>query len=195
MVRSMIGGCTDYSHQSLEDMEQDLIDWIKYTTDDITTITNNIKILVESGYWGTVDVDFKGIVSYALKFYDTALKEMIIIAKEIQNEVRGDHYKRLRRIGETAIGLNRDFGQVWHREYQNKDYGNKQFAVVERIYADCRDRAVSLQDLQNLADRIKDFIGKKTFYHLIRLKCPKKIRIRSSVHYGFLSQKRPMDQT
>ena len=161
MVRSMIGGCTDYSYQSLEDMEQDLIDQIQYTTEGITTITNNIEIVVESGYWGTVDVDFKGIVSYALKFYDTALKEMIIITKEIQNEVRGDHYKRLRRIGETAIGLNRNFGQVWHREYQNKDYGDEQFAVVERIYADCRDRAVSLQDLQNLAGRIKDFIREK----------------------------------
>lgn len=161
MVRSIFGGGTDYSHQSFEGMEQDLIVWIQYTTEDIKTIKDHIDTLQLSGYWDRVDFDFKGIVSYALKFYDTALKELIAITKEMQHEVRIDHYKRIKSIGENAIRLNHDFGQIWHKDYENKEYGNDQFMIVENIYVVGRNRAISLQDLQNLSDRIKDFIGKK----------------------------------
>lgn len=162
MAMSIFGGFTDYSHQSFEDMIQDLNVWIENTSTDIESIKSLHEKLINSGYWDKVDYDFKALVCYACKFFLTALSEMKEILNEIQLEVRPDHYKRLKTLGRTAIELNQDFGKIWHQNYKNKEYGNPQFRDVEQIYQDGRDRAVSLQDLTNLAARIEDFIGKKS---------------------------------
>jgi len=161
MVRSIFGGFTDYSYQSFDDMVKDLEDWIENTSSDVEAISRKHKILVENGYWEKVDQDFQHLVSYAHKFFLTCLDELKEILNDIQIEVRVDHHKRLKALGTKAIQLNRDFGRVWHREYADKEYGNPHFRVVEKIYEDGRDRAVSLEDLSNLADRMEIFIGRK----------------------------------
>lgn len=43
----------------------------------------------------------------------------------------------------------------------NKQYGTKEFTTVERIYSDTRDMAVNLLDMSNMANRLKDYIGKE----------------------------------
>lgn len=152
---------TDYSHQNLGDMEDDLKDWINFIDETVNEIKNNINTLHENKYWRNVDQDFIILIKYSLKFYQTCRDEIISILNEIQSEIRRDHYKRLRHIGDKAIELNHDFGKIWHREYRNKDYGNDNFKLVESIYAKGRDIAVDLQDIQSLAIRLKDYIGKK----------------------------------
>lgn len=161
MGRGMVAGGTDYSHQSLKDIETDLDTWIINLKDTSEILHLNIESLTESGYLQKVDPDFTSLVHYSMKFFTTSIQEISEILADIQHEVRLDHVTRLRALGETARQLNVDYGQTWHREYKNKEYGNKDFALVEKMYGEGRDMAGDMIDLSNLSSRLEDFIGRK----------------------------------
>ncbi len=161
MTKGILGGMTDYSHQSFNDIVADLITEQKNVTDLIKVIEENIVKVKSSGYWDNkVSIDFKIIVAYSLKHYKTAQEELTEISSEIQNEVREHHCKRLQRLSSVADEINRDIGRIWHQQYDGKEYGNPDFQFVENIYGDTRDMAVNLLDLSNIASRLNDFIGK-----------------------------------
>jgi len=113
-------------------------------------------------YWAKVAFNFKGIVIFSLKFFDTVLTEIEEISNEVKVEVRKDHCIRLQTIGNSAYKLNIDIGVAWHQDYINKEYNDVHFRIVEQIYEMSRDWAFTLQDVGNVGVRLKDFIGKKT---------------------------------
>lgn len=161
MAKGLIGGMTDYSHQSFNDIVSDLQKEHKTVTEFINVIESNIEKVKKSGYWNRkVSSDFTMIVAYSLKHFKTAQEELSEIAQEIQLEVREHHCKRLQRIATVADEINVDIGQIWHNRYNGKEYGNPDFMIVEDIYGDTRDMAVNLLDISNIASRLKDFIGK-----------------------------------
>ena len=162
MAKDLIGGMTDYSHQSFDDIIKDLDHEFRNISAFIDAIEKNINSLQDSGYWqDRVLYDFKTIVDYSLKHYKTSQKELEEIKDEIQKEVQVHHCKRLGRISSVAHDINIDIGKIWHQEYHNKEYGKSEFNLVETIYADTRDMAVNLLDISNVSERLKDFIGKK----------------------------------
>lgn len=161
MAKGLIGGMTDYSHQSFSDIVADLENEQINLTIFINAIEENKVIVIKSGYWNKkVPNVFIMIVEYSLKAYKTAQEELIEITKEIQIEVREDHCKRLQSISSVADKINSGIGKIWHNKYDKKEYGNPDFKIVENIYRDTRDMAVSLLDTSNIASRLKDFIGK-----------------------------------
>lgn len=161
MAKGLFGGMTDYSHQSFNDIISDLEKEQKNVISFINAIEENINKVKQSGYWDRkVPSDFVMIVGYSLKHYKTAQEELSEISKEIQNEVREHHCKRLQRISIVADEINTEIGIIWHQQYNGKEYGNADFEIVENIYADTRDMAVSLLDTSNIASRLNDFIGK-----------------------------------
>ena len=161
MGRSLFAGMTDYSHQSFEDMILDLKIWIKNLKEVSDLFPANIQKLKESQYWDKVNADFQMLLHYSIKFYDTSIREISEMVKEIQEEVRSDHIARIRRLYKTASELDRDYGRIWHQNYRHKEYGNKDFKLVEDLYAQGRDMAIDMRDLSNLAARLEDFVGKK----------------------------------
>lgn len=161
MTKGIIGGMTDYNHQSFEDILKDLNDEIKRTASFRNVIIKNIDILKANSYWKTnVPFNFKSKVEYAVKHYDTTISEITDILKDIKYEVKEHHIKRLRKISTIAQDINQGIGRIWHQEYENKDYGNPNFKIVEDIYCDTRDMAVNLLDISNIAERLNDYIGK-----------------------------------
>jgi hypothetical protein len=161
MAKGLLGGMTDYSHQSFTDIVADLEKEQKNVTAFINAIEENIAKVESSDYWNSkVPSNFIMIVSYSLKHYKTAQEELAEISNEIQNEVREHHCKRLQRLSSVADEINKDIGKIWHQQYDNKDYGNADFQIVENIYCDTRDMAVNLLDTSNIASRLNDFIGK-----------------------------------
>lgn len=161
MAKGLVGGMTDYSHQSFNDIVSDLQKEHKTVTEFINGIESNIEKVKASGYWNRkVSSDFAMIVAYSLKHFKTAQEELFEIAQEIQIEVREHHCKRLQRISTVADEINSDIGQIWHNRYSGKEYGNADFMIVENVYEDTRDMAVNLLDTSNIASRLKDFIGK-----------------------------------
>lgn len=161
MAKGLLGGMTDYSHQSFNDIVTDLENEHRNVTNFIKTIEGNIAKVKINGYWDKkVPPDFEGIVAYSLKHYKTAQEELTEISKEIQNEVRDHHCKRLQRLSTVAAEINVNIGKIWHQQYDRKEYGNPEFRIVEKIYSDTRDMAVNLLDISNIAERLNDFIGK-----------------------------------
>jgi hypothetical protein len=161
MAKGLIGGMTDYSHQTLQDIIGDIENEHKNVTKFIELIEQNVQSVTTSGYWRTnVHSDFRNIVIHSLKHYHTAQTELSEIAQELKIEVREHHIRRLERIGTVADDINIRIGTIWNQKYERKEYGNSDFEIVEDIYADTRDMAVNLLDMVNIAVRLKDYIGK-----------------------------------
>ena len=163
MAKGLVGGMTDYSHQSFNDIISDLESEKENTIAFIKMIEEGIEKANENKYWDNkVPYDFKSIVAYSLKHYRTTVTELGEIVEEIKNEVQEHHFRRLQRISKVANEINSEIGQVWNRKYDDKikDYGEKKFLQVEQVYSDTRDMAVNLLDISNIASRLKDYIGK-----------------------------------
>jgi len=161
MAKGLFGGMTDYSHQSFSDIISDLNEEKERTIDFKNGIQENIEILTKNSYWTKkVPFDFKNIIAYSLKHYNTAISEFNDIAKDLNTEVKEHHIKRLNKIAKVAQEINVDIGKIWHNNYLNKEYGNDDFYKVESIYGDTRDMAVNLLDTANIADRLEDYLGK-----------------------------------
>lgn len=161
MAKGLLGGMTDYNHQSFADILNDLEEEQKRIAFFRDAINLNIDNLTTAGYWGTaVPGNFKNIVAYSMRHFNTTITELDDIRKDLLVEVKEHHIKRLQKISNVAEEINAKIGQVWHQQYENKDYGNEKFRIVETIYADARDMAVNLLDVSNIAERLKDFIGR-----------------------------------
>lgn len=163
MAKGLVGGMTDYSHQSFNDIISDLESEKENTIAFIKMIEEGIEKANENKYWDNkVPYDFKSIVAYSLKHYRTTVTELSEIVEEIKNEVQEHHCRRLQRISKVADEINSEIGQVWNRKYDDKikDYGEKKFLQVEQVYSDTRNMAVNLLDISNIASRLKDYIGK-----------------------------------
>lgn len=161
MAKSIIAGDTDYSHQSFNDILEDLNRGEKFAKEMTEKIEFKIKKLEDSGYWEIQPYNFKSIIYYSLKHYKTTQEELVNIHNDIQITVQENHCKRLERIANVGQKINIDIGRYWHRDFDDyKDYDNPQFHTLEYIYNDTRDMAVNLLDYSNIANRLNDFIGK-----------------------------------
>jgi len=162
MVRSMIAGDTNYSSQTLQEMSEDLKEWVESLEDTCNRLTKLSEELHASGYWENVDSGFQDLILHCTAVYARAGKEIQDVLSEIGNEVQTNHVSRINTLGKTGNELNHNLGQAWHRDYPRKEYGNPEFRKVERLYCVARDMAAGMLDLMNLASRLEDFVGKKT---------------------------------
>ncbi|RZJ94544.1 MAG: CHAT domain-containing protein [Hymenobacter sp.] len=163
MARGLVGGSTDYRHQSLADIITDISGTAALLNREVDSIQQIIDKLQSNGYWNSsVPRDFKDIVGYCLKHYQTTISELEEIATQSQLIVEEHHWRRLKVISDVADEINRRIGIYWNNEYRGQDYGNPNFDLVERIYADVRDLAVTLLDISNISVRLKDFVGRKS---------------------------------
>ena len=157
----ILSGMTDYRHQSFQDILVDLKEEKENTISFSKAIQKDIELSAKSSYWNNaVPIDFQEIVYYALKHYDTTVKELNELYIDLQYEVKENHVKRLKRIASVAGDIYGRIGEIWHQKYNNKEYGRPDFCLVEQIYGNTRDMAANLLDISNMASRLNDFIGK-----------------------------------
>jgi hypothetical protein len=163
MSRSSLAGTTDYDHQSLNNMIDDLKDWILSLSAVVGEVINLKNGLKENDYWKKVYVEFRNITEYNLKFYKNSINEFNEIIKELNDGVLEHHVKRIQNAYEVANRINIRIGEIWHREYpsRNMDFDNPNFLSVQKIYCVIRDMAADMLDLSNLSGRLEDFVGKK----------------------------------
>ena len=161
MSRADTAGMTDYSHQSLEAILKDLSNWLIALKEMMTYLENNSQKLVDNGYWEDINGDFKWIFARANRFYATALTEIEEIKEQLSIEVQSNHVTRLNRIGITSHEIYMDWSDVWVNDVKPKQYGNPNFIILENLCNRSGDMAADLLDLSNVADRLKDYIGRK----------------------------------
>jgi len=162
MAKGSLAGMTDYNHQSFLDIIDDLESERQRAIDFRDRIQQDINVLTTNEYWNNnVPFDFKNIVGYSLRHFNTVISEFEDIPKDLNIEVEEHHITRLNKVATVSQEINERIGRIWHQEYDNKDYGDDNFILVENIYADTRDMAVNLLDIANLSERLTDFIGRK----------------------------------
>lgn len=160
MAKGLIGGMTNYNHQSFSAIIEDLERERKSTLQLKDNIKNNIDILIANHYWNNnVPIDFRSIINFSLTHFTTAIAEFRNLTKDLKNEVKEHHIDRLIMIAEVSHEINEKIGRIWHEDYINKEYGNANFEKVETIYQDTRDLAVNLLDTQNIANKLTALIG------------------------------------
>lgn len=93
-------------------------------------------------------------MDYAVKYYNTTIKQLDDIYIDLQYEVKEHHIKRLENIASVAHDINKRIGIIWHQKYEDKEYETLAFRIVERIYNNTRDMAVNLLDISNMAFRL-----------------------------------------
>ncbi len=163
MTKGLLGGMTNYSHQSFSAILDDLERERKNTQHLKKNIENNIDILTDNCYWTkNVPIDFRSIINFALTHYTTAIDEFHNLIKDIKKDVKENHINRLTTIAETSHEINERIGKIWLEDYIDKEYGNVNFERVETIYENARDLAVNLLDIQNSANKLKGFVGYKS---------------------------------
>jgi hypothetical protein len=165
MARGAFAGGTDYSRQPFSEIEADLTDWRKSLAEVHEGISQKIGRLEASGFWREVPPDLQAMAGRSLQLFETARAEVEEILEDFKSEVREDHVRRLRRVGQEAQELNNARGDTWHGDQAKYrvpgTYEAKEFFVVEDIYAEARERAADLIDLLNVSSRLEDFVGRK----------------------------------
>lgn len=108
MTKGPIGGMTDYSHQSFQNIINDLEKEKENTDLFIQNIEDNIQILSDKNYWqNQILFNFRLIIGYSIKHYKTASEEFNSISREIKTNIHQNHCTRLRQIAKVADEINR----------------------------------------------------------------------------------------
>ena len=162
MTRSLIPGGTDYSHQTLRDLLGDLEGILALLHESQGKLKNWRERLQVNGYWPIAFVEFRSLFNHSIQFYDTCIEEVTEILSEIQTEVQPHHANQLAHLSKTANELNRTFGLTWHQYFEEHEYGDPTFQVLEYMYSEGRQMAVDLLDLSNMATRLRTFVGKRS---------------------------------
>lgn len=151
MGRSLLA--TDYSHQSFNDIKNDLKLWIKHIEKERIVCQNYIKELKE--FWENREYDdFVLSAKRCKKLLDTAKEDLEFVLSEIEEEVKENHINILKRLGCNGADFNIEIGQAKNNRYLED--GPEYF-----LYCKLRDAMINLIDLEELAIRLGDFIGKK----------------------------------
>ena len=162
MSRADTAGMTDYSHQSLNAILQDLSDWSVRLGKTTSYLESNRKIIIDNGYWNNVNGDFKWILARSFMFFETALSEIEEIREQLTIEVQSNHIERLNRIGITSHEIYMEWSDVWVNDVKPKQYGNSNFLILEDLRNNSGNMVTDLVDLSNVANRLNDFIGRKS---------------------------------
>ena len=164
-MRSMLAGFTDYSHQSLKDIEIDFYDWIRYLNETMSAVDKSYEKIKEYDYMNKIPYDILSIHNYTYRFFQTCVEEITNILNEMKVEIKQNHIERIRVLAVKSIELNNELGVIWNSDANPGDYGNPAFMQLEDIYREARDMCADLMDLSNVTSRLENFIGTKTINH------------------------------
>lgn len=161
MAQGLIGGATSYEGQSLKNIQDDIECWIKYTTATKSFVIAQKNIVEKSGFWNRIEYNFLATIGETIRYFETILHDLDLVKKSIeQNCITEKEVKLLSNIGIKAGEFNRKYGQTYNKNTCWHDYGNAGFIEVEKIYQEGRDFFVTMQDAENAATRLGDYIAK-----------------------------------
>lgn len=160
MSQSIIGGATDYSEQTIINIQQDINKWINSAQNIQKILVDGKKKSEENGFWARINDDFQMTITSSIEFYRTVVFDLQQVDNAITcNHVTTREVKLLENIGYKSIEYNNEYPKTYKEDKRLwHDYGNPDFQVVENMYARGRDGFVSLQDALNAASRLGDYM-------------------------------------
>lgn len=158
-MQGNIGGATDYSVQSYDDILKDILYWIDEAKKMVVYLNGHLHTAKDTGFWKNVDCDFQATLQRSINFLNTIVLDLQEVACTIRNDcVSEREVKLLRNIGYKAVEFNDEYGEAYHKNNPWQQYDNPDFKVVENMYDKGRDFFVSLQDAVNASSRLKDYV-------------------------------------
>ena len=162
MAQGIIAGMTSYENQSLQNIIEDIINWIQYSDDIKTEVTKKLSELKNFDFYHKIAYDYKVMINEIPTICQTNTDDLRRTLQAIQNNaVTSKIVELFRKVGLRAFE-NGDDNKRCFKSRENgywHDYGNAEFRVVEDIYAMFGDYCSSLWDIVNAASRLKDYIN------------------------------------
>lgn len=160
MVQSSFAGSTYYTIQSPDDIYIDIKNWIEYTQETKEFINSQYEIVKSSRLYNSIDYDFLAIIDSTILYCDTILYDLNLVRKAMeQGCITEKEISLLRKIGQESLKLNHNYGLTYKSDTSWHDYENAEFEEVKEIYAKGRDFFATLMDADNVAARLKDYMG------------------------------------
>ena len=84
MVQGMFAGGTSYEYQSLENIYDDIKNWIEYTRETETVLISNKSIVKNSEFWNKIEYDFRTIIDKAIRYCRTIIDDLELVKDAIE---------------------------------------------------------------------------------------------------------------
>jgi hypothetical protein len=160
MSQGIFGGMTNYEDQSVFDILEDIKNWINYTTQMKSYLEDGITTLKSRDYWNKIPFNFQMTLISSVRCQNTFLKDLGLISNAIErDQVTLREVNLMKKIGLNAVEYNTEYGKTYKEETRWKEYGNEDFKIAEKMYANGRDFFVTLQDAVNVSARLNDYIN------------------------------------
>ena len=154
MAQGLLGGCTDYRGQSLDDIFKNVEIWIDYAVEVKAFLVDGKNQLKSKSLWDEISWNFQSIMESSILYFETILSDLELIKERIiSDSITKREVNLLNTIGIKSREYNIDYGKYWHEDDRNGD--NK---IAEKMYAKGRDFFVTLQDAVNAAERLSDYM-------------------------------------
>lgn len=160
MTQGIIGGATNYSCQSPQQILEDIINWIEYTKEIKLKMSDWLENVQGTTSWELVPFNFKMTINTTITYCNTIISDLNIVKNSIENNcITKREVNLLSKIGEMAKEYNCNYGSDYYEdEVRWHQYGDTVFSIIEKMYAEGRDFFVTLQDASNAASRMEDYM-------------------------------------
>jgi hypothetical protein len=160
MVQGMFAGGTSYEDQSLENIYDDIKNWIEYTRETETVLLSNKSAVKNSEFWNKIEYNFRTIIDKAIRYCSVIIYDLELVKDAIErNCITKKEVLLLKKIGKNSIELQNEYSKAYHYDESWHEYGNADFEKVERIYEDGGVLFSTLWDADNAATRLGDYMG------------------------------------
>lgn len=163
MTQGLIAGGTNYSEQSIKDIQKDIEFWISLCKENKTLFEKTIAELKDKNYWDEkVATNFQAFCYSVPKVCDMFCSDFQTILSAIdEDQITKREISLMKNIYKVSCDNEEyswrsfngeDDGGRWH------DYGNPLFQKVEKLYGEGRDFFATLLDASNAACRMEDYM-------------------------------------
>lgn len=146
---------SEYSHYSLKEIKN----YLKQKSNDINNVIKQTDIYIkELGTdWAKLDHDdFVCCVRRCKNFLNTAKEDIKYVIGELDEEIKEHHINMIYRISYTSNEFNKEISFAKNQGVRRIDDG-----AEYSLYSLLRDNMIFLTNLSEIANRLKDFSGKK----------------------------------
>ncbi len=161
MAQSILAGMTDYENQSIDDIAQDIEEWIMRGEKTKKKIEDQVVLLKATSYYRQISSDYKSMVHDMPGMCQTNINDMKIVLSAIKDgSLSKKHVEFLRKIGNRAV-KNGDENKAYYElndEGYWHDYNNPDFILVEGIFVEFASYCATLWDIPGMAKRLLDYV-------------------------------------
>jgi len=159
--RSIFAGMTDYTGVDLDTIIEHLKEWKEYTDETIENLEKYLALVRKN--WDRLDGsgDIEDYLTFFIYIFQRYSFDFTRLINELPLEIERRHVNILEQTFQKSE-FEKNLCVLFknnHIERSLKDESLR--SLLDVIYADTRDMIIDYEDLSNLANRLKTFVGTK----------------------------------